>query len=326
MVKFMRGLIVLVVLVLLLALGAVVFFSDRDMRAIELESKYGAAPSQFVVLPSGARVHYRNQGQRNGPPLILLHASNASLHTWEPWVQQIGDAFQMISLDLPSHGLTGPTPGDDYSQEGMAKFVAEFATAVGVERFAVAGNSMGGGVAARIAIMYPERVTHLILVDAAGMPTKTPRDPGLGFTLARTPVVQYALLYFSPRNIFEDGLKKAIFDDSLVTPQMVDRYWELNRREGNRAATLKRFQTPFDTFVADNASKIIAPTLILWGREDTLTPRDMGEAYNAAIRGSKLVVYNDVGHIPMEEVPDRSASTVRDFLMPAPQPAGNPSP
>lgn len=323
--KFMRGLIVLLVLVLLVVLGAVVFFSDPDMRAIELEAKYAKPPSQFVTLPSGARVHYRNQGQRNGPPLILLHGSNASLHTWEPWVDQIGDAFQMISVDLPSHGLTGPTPGDDYSQEGMAKFVAEFATAIAVDRFAIAGNSMGGGVAARVAIMYPERVTHLILVDAAGMPTKAPRDPGIGLTIARTPVLQYGLLFFSPRNIFEDGLKKAIYDDRLVTPEMVDRYWELNRREGNRTATLKRFQTPFDTFVKDNASKIIAPTLILWGREDTLTPRDMGEAFNAAIKGSKMIVYNEVGHIPMEEVPDRSAAAVRDFLLPPP-PAGAPSP
>jgi pimeloyl-ACP methyl ester carboxylesterase len=295
------------------------------VRAVELEGQYATPPSQFIVLPSGARVHYRNQGQRNGPALVMLHGSNSSLHTWEPWVQEIGDAFHMISVDLPAHALTGPVPGDDYSQEGMAKFVDEFTTAIGVERFALAGNSMGGGVAARYALLYPQRLTHLILVSASGMPSKTPTDPGLGFTLARTPVVQYALLFVTPRNLFEDGLKSAFYQDAQVTPEMVDRLWKLNRREGNRAATLKRYQTPPDTYVQDNAAKIATPTLILWGDRDSFTPRDIGEAYNAAIKGSRLIVYKDVGHIAMEEVPARSARAVRDFLMQEPEPEAPPT-
>ena len=220
--------------------------------------------------------------------------------------------------------MTGPVPGDDYSQEAMAKFVDEFTTAIGVQRFALGGNSMGGGVAARYALMHPERVTYLILVDAGGMPTKTERDLGLGFMLARMPVVQNVMLYVTPRFIFEQSLKTAIYDDKLVTPEMVDRYWKLNRREGNRAASLKRFQTPFDTYIQDNASKITTPTLILWGDKDTLTPRDMGAAYNAAIKGSRLVVFNNVGHVPMEEVPEPSARAVRNFLLPEPSPAANP--
>ena len=304
-------------LVLAIVVGvALAFMAEPDVRAVELEAQYATPPSQFVMLPSGARVHYRNQGQRNGPPLVLLHGSNASLHTWEPWVQQIGDAFHIITVDLPAHGLTGPTPGDDYSQVGMANFVAEFTTAVGIERFALAGNSMGGGVAARFALMHPERLTHLILVDAAGMPAKTPSDPGLGFRLARMPVVQNVMLYVTPRYLFDEGLKKAVVDDALVTPEMVDRYWKLNRREGTRAASLKRFQTPYDTYIQENAAKIATPTLILWGASDTLTPRDMGEAYSDAIRGSRLVVFNNVGHIPMEEVPEQSARAVRNFLLP----------
>lgn len=318
MVALLRWLLILIVVLAAAAVGAIVAFSDPDTADADLVAKYGQPPSQFITLPSGARVHYRDQGQRNGPALVLLHGSNASLHTWEPWVTQIGDQFRIISLDLPTHGLTGAVPGDDYSQEGMAKFVDEFTSAIGVERFALAGNSMGGGVSARFALMHPERLTHLILVDASGMPTKTPRDPGLGFRLARMPVLQNVMLYLTPRTLFEDGLKKAIADDTLVTPAMVDRYWELNRRAGNRSATLKRFQTPPDNFVEQNAAKIATPTLILWGALDTLTPRDMGEAYNAAIKGSKFVVYNDVGHVPMEEVPEQSARAVREFLSPAP--------
>jgi pimeloyl-ACP methyl ester carboxylesterase len=285
---------------------------------VEAREKYGKPPSQFITLPSGATVHYRDQGQRNGPALVLLHGSNASLHTWEPWVAQIGDQFRMISIDLPGHGLTGPVPSEDYSQEAMMQFVNEFTTVMNVERFALAGNSMGGAIAARFAIRYPERLTALILVNAAGMPTKTATDPGLGFVIARTPVIQNVMLYVSPRSLFEDGLKKAIVNDALVTPEMVDRYWILNRKTGNRAASLKRFQTPFDNFIPENVARISAPTLIIWGDKDTLTPPDIGQAYNAAIRGSKLVVFRNTGHAPMEEVPDQSARAVREFLSPSP--------
>jgi len=315
MVRFLRGLFILVLLLAAAVVAGVFAFKDADIPDGVLVAKYGQAPSQFLTLTAtGAHVHYRDQGIASGPALVLLHGSNASLHTWEPWVKILGGEFRVITVDLPSHGLTGAVPGDDYSQAGMATFVDQFTTQLGVAKFALGGNSMGGGVAARFALTHPERLTKLILIDAGGIPPKTPNDPGLGFRLARIPVVQNLLLYITPRNLFEEGLKKAIFDDTLVTSEMVDRYWELNRREGNRAATLKRFQTPWDTYIVDNVSKITTPTLILWGDKDTLVPVDAGEAYRDAIKGSQFILYNNVGHLPMEEVPERSAEAVRGFL------------
>jgi pimeloyl-ACP methyl ester carboxylesterase len=318
--RFFRGLLILIVLIAIAGAALVAIFRDPELPHSILAVKYGNGASQFVTLPSGANVHYRDQGNRNGPALVLLHGSNASLHTWEPWATQLASDFRIISVDLPSHGLTGAVPGDDYSQPGMVKFVKEFTAALKLERFALAGNSMGGGVAARLAIDYPGLLTHLILVDAGGMPTATQQDPGLGFRIARIPVLRNLMLYVTPRNLFEDGLKKAIDDDKLVTAEMVDRHWELNRREGNRAATLKRFQIERDNYIEQNATKIATPTLILWGETDTLTPRDMGDAYAAAIKGSRFIVYKNVGHIPMEEVPEQSARAVREFITPSPLP------
>lgn len=316
MVRFLRGLFIFVVLLVIAGLLLVNFYGDPDLPDSTLVAKYAPSPpSQFINLPSGAHVHFRDQGVANAPVLVLLHGSNASLHTWEPWVQALGNEFRIITVDLPGHGLTGAVPSNDYSQAGMANFVDEFTTALHVPKFALGGNSMGGGVAARFTIMYPARVTKLILVDAGGgIRPKTPTDPGLGFRLARIPVIQNIMLYVTPRSLFEDGLRKAFYDKTLVTPEMVDRYWELNRRVGNRAATLKRFQTVPDTFVADHVSEIKAPTLIIWGDKDTLVPVDAGEAYRDAIKGSQFIVYRDVGHIPMEEVAGRSAEAVRVFL------------
>jgi pimeloyl-ACP methyl ester carboxylesterase len=203
----------------------------------------------------------------------------------------------------------------------MADFTVEVLNTMGVGNFAVAGNSMGAGVATRVTLEYPERVTHLIQVDGGGMPSKLPREPGLGFRIARLPVVNQIMRWVSPRNLFEGGLKTAIYDDAIVTRDMVEMYWRLNRREGTRAATLKRFNQPSDTYNAENMAKIAVPTLILWGDKDTLIPPDSGEAARDAIKGSQLVIYKNIGHIPMEETPDASAADVKAFLKGEPIPS-----
>ncbi len=287
---------------------------ESDIPRAELKARFGGPESQYVTLASGAVAHVRDRGPKDAPVLMLLHGSNASLHTWEPWVKELAGDFRVITLDLPGHGLTGAVPGDNYSQKAMAGFVLEVAAALGLEHFALGGNSMGGGVAARFAIENPGRLTHLILIDASGFRPKGQTDPGLGFRIARMPFVQNLLLFITPRMLFESGLKTTIVDDALVTSDMADRYWLLNRMEGTRAASLARFQLEPDNTIAQRASEITTPTLLLWGAKDTLLPVDVGEQYAAAIKGARLIVYPDVGHIPMEEIAAKSAADVTGFL------------
>jgi pimeloyl-ACP methyl ester carboxylesterase len=315
-----RILVGLVVLIAAFIAYGFFFLADPVVPRETLMTKYGGAPSKFVKLPSGAEAHYRDQGNAAGLPLVLLHGSNASLHTWEPWAKILGDEFRVISVDLPAHGLTGPTPGEDYSISGMAKFVDEFATAIGLQTFALGGNSMGGAVTARYAIDYPQRVTKIILVDAGGFPPKNPSDPGIGFTIARMPIIREITRIVPLKPIYDEGLKKAFADDKLVTDEMVTRYWELNNGPGMREATRKRFAIEWDMYIADNAKKITAPTLVMWGEDDSLVPLDVGQSFDAAIPNSTLVSYKGIGHIPMEEVPAQSAADVRAFLAPGPAP------
>lgn len=304
----------LVVALVVLAGAAAAFLVNTEVPRAELVARYAGPASKFVTLASGAVAHYRDEGPRDAPVLVLLHGSNASLHTWEPWVKRLAGDYRVVSVDLPAHGLTGAVPRGDYSQAAMASFVLEFAGAIGLDRFAIAGNSMGGGVAARFVIDNPGRATALILVDAGGFRSKTATDPGLGFRIARIPVLRDALRFLSQRAIFEDGLKAAFADDALVTPGMVERYWLLNRMEGTPAATLARFGTAWDTVVQDKAPAIAIPTLILWGDQDRLIPVDAAEMWHQAVKGSELIVYKGIGHIPMEEVADRSATDVAKFL------------
>lgn len=297
-----------------LSAAALWYFSTPDILRATLEAKYAQPPSQFVMLADGARAHIRDRGTRDGKPLVLIHGSNASLFTWEPWAKRLEDTFRVITVDLPGHGLTGAVPNRDYSEDGMVKFVGEVADALALQRFAVGGNSMGGRVAARFAEVDPARVTHLILVDASGLPSKQDDRTPLAFWLLRTPVINRMLLRVAPRSIVALGLNEAFMHKDIISDAMIDSYWELGRMEGTREATLSRANTPGAGGVQAHIADIKAPTLILWGEEDRLVPVDVAHAFQAGIPGSRLIIYPKTGHGPQEEVAEQSAAEVRAFL------------
>ncbi|HEX3674562.1 MAG TPA: alpha/beta hydrolase [Rhizomicrobium sp.] len=310
----MRAFLIFLVVAAALLAGAFYAFSEPDIPRSVLEMKYGAPASDFMMLPDGARAHVRDQGNKAGSPLVLVHGSNASFVTWEPWVKRLGDTYRVISIDMPGHGLTGAVPNHDYSQEGMVKFVKEVTDRLALTTFAIAGNSMGGGIAARFAEEHPGNVTHLILVDAAGMPTKEGSNIPLAFKLARVPVVNQILLHITPRSLVTEGLNDAVIHKEIITDKMIDSYWDFARMTGTRQATLERFNLPWTNDVATHIADIKAPTLILWGAEDHLIPVEAAGEFHRAIPGSILIVYPAKGHVPQEEVADRSAADVRAFL------------
>jgi pimeloyl-ACP methyl ester carboxylesterase len=301
------------VLVAALGGGYALLYQPDIPRAV-LEAKYAVAPSQFVTLADGARVHYRDRGPRNAPVLVLLHGSNSSLFDWESWSTNLSDRFRVVTFDLPGHGLTGAVPNREYSEQRMTIFVKAFADKLGLERFAIGGNSMGGGVAARFAETNPERVTRLILVDAADMQTTFGDRLPLAFRLARMPILNRLLLHITPRSLVVEGLNDAIIRKAALTDVLVDEYWDFARMKGTRQATVARFRLDRDDYVKLHTGAIKAPTLILWGAQDHLIPVAAAHAWAEAIPGSKLVIYPATGHLPMEEVPAESAGEVRAFL------------
>lgn len=313
--RLLVGTLTLIVLALAVIFISVVQF---DVPREQLVGRYAGGASQFVTLPSGASAHIRDEGLATGPVLVLIHGSNASLHTWEPWVAELDDSYRLISMDLPGHGLTGRVPGDDYSRAGMAAFVVEVMDMLRVERFAVAGNSMGGGVAAQLALTHPERVDALILVDAAGIPVARDEDDvPLAFRIARTPVLSKIMSFILPRSLVEEGVRKVFVDQSKVTDEMISRYFDLSLHEGNREATRIRFSSyaaQDEEAFAARLGEITMPTLIMWGDKDGLIPVSAAHEFKARIPHAELVIYENVGHVPMEEVAEESAEDVRRFL------------
>ncbi len=292
----------------------IVVYWTPDTDAAAMRAKYGAAPSQFVDLGGGLQVHVRDEGPRDGPVLVLLHGSNSDLHTWDPWVARLGTRYRIVRFDQIGHGLTGPNPSRDYSNAAFVDTLDRLTTRLGIARFALAGSSMGGGVAWRYALAHPARLTALVLVDAAGKPSPATKDTPLAFRLAKTPGTRDLMLKITPRALIADGVRQSFGDARLATDAMIDRYWELLRYPGNRQATLDRFTTPAAPNDAARIGTIALPTLVMWGGNDRLLPVAGARWFGENIPGAKVIIYPNVGHLPMEEAPDRSAADVDRFI------------
>ena len=308
--KIGYGLLVIVALLV----AAFLWFRTPDTDAAAMRVKYGGPTSQFVDLGGGLTVHLRDTGPRGGPVLMLIHGSNASLHTWEPWAERLGKTYRIVRMDLPGHGLTGVSPTRDYSPAGFVDVVERTRAKLGIDRMVLAGNSMGGGVAWHYALAHPEHLRALVLVDSVGQRDRSNRKPPLAFRIAQMPVLRNIAAQITPRSLIADSLPGVFGDPKLATPAMIDRYWELLRYPGNRAATLDRFALAPDSASDAQLATLKMPVLILWGERDRLIPLSSGKWLHAHIPGSTLVTYPETGHLPMEERPDATARDVDRFL------------
>jgi pimeloyl-ACP methyl ester carboxylesterase len=292
----------------------------KDLPSDEITKKYFTPQSHFVEV-DGIKVHVRFMGQ--GDPIFLLHGSFSSLHTWDVWQQELSPYFMTVSLDFPGHGLTGPDELSRYSIQDYSALVLKLAEKLNFERFHLAGNSMGGGVALQIASTRPDKVLSLNLIDSSGAPKRESRtldstrvnSRGGGawiFKLLESPVFSAIFLKCTPKFLFAMNMKEVYGDPTKVKAEAVDRYYELMLRKGNRQATLDRLKGPRQSSI--QFEKLIMPTLILWGAKDSWIPVSQAYQIEKAIPGSKLIIFEEAGHVPMEEIPTESVAEYLSFL------------
>jgi len=294
------------------AVAGVMATWEFDRPVSVLSARWAQAPSQFIEV-DGMQVHVRDEGPRDDPmPIVLLHGTSASLHTWDGWAQSLSGQRRVIRFDLPAFGLTGPNPNNDYSIAAYVRFVGGVVDKLDVKQFVLAGNSLGGQIAWSTALAMPQRVNKLVLIDSAGYPFQSASVP-IGFHIARLPGLRVLMEHVLPRGIVDSSVRNVYGDPSKVTPQLVDRYFELTLRAGNRKALAYRMDQRLS---GDEASikNLKMPTLIVWGAKDKLIPLDNAQRFAADIQGSKLVVFDALGHVPHEEDAKITVEAFKVFL------------
>ncbi|MDB9993352.1 alpha/beta hydrolase [Flavobacteriaceae bacterium] len=301
----------------LLIVAFIIIFSHRDIPLDDLKIKYANSNSSFVAV-NKMDVHFRDEGvQTDTIPIVLIHGTGASLHTFNSWSDRLKKSNRIIRVDLPAYGLTGPFPDENYTMANYTAFLKDFLIALNIKQCVLAGNSLGGAIAWNFTLEQPSMVTKLILINASGYPIASKSVP-IAFSLAKIPVINKLLTFITPRFLVRSSVENVYFDNSKVTDLVVERYFNLTLRAGNRKAFVDRLKIPKDTSTHKNIKNIQQPTLILWGAEDLLIPVENAYKFQEDLPNNTLVILENTGHTPMEESPLESLAPVISFLKTAP--------
>ncbi len=286
---------------------------EPDRQLGELVARWAPPPSMFVEL-DGMQVHVRDTGPRDDPqPIVLLHGMASSLHTWEGWRLALEKNHRVISVDLPGFGLTGPSPQGDYRIEGYTRFVLRLLDTLGVRRVVLAGNALGGEIAWQTALLAPDRVRKLILVDSDGYQL-SPLSQPIAFQIAGARSLRWVSERILPRSVIESSVRNVFGHPDKVTQDRVDRYFELALRVGNRRALFQRMDQADSGAKEQQIRLIKQPVLVLWGAKDGMAPVTFADRFCGDINVCQKVIFPDLGHIPQEESPAQTLAPVLHFL------------
>jgi len=288
-------------------------FSALGLKSIPLDKlseKYTNPHSRFIEI-NGTKVHYCDQGK--GPVIILIHGVLASLQTWNSWTKTLSSYYRVIRLDLPGFGLTNPLK-EDLCLESLLNFFHSFIEALDLKEFILAGSSLGGYIAWNYAVIQKKRVKKLILIGSVGYSQNV---PGI-INFVNIPIIRYLASKITPRIFIEFNVRQIYCDKSKVSDKLVDSYFELGLNSENRKVITNIFklmkQQCKSNNLSDNIDNIETPTLLMWGKEDPWVPVKAVERWERDLQKSKTIIYDNVGHLPMEESPYRSAKDVLTFL------------
>ncbi|ABW67574.1 alpha/beta fold hydrolase [Desulfosudis oleivorans] len=299
------------VLVLLMVSGCSML-GIKNIPVEKLEKKYFNEHSQMLEF-QGLKIHYRDEGQ--GPVLILIHGVCASLHTWDGWVEELKDHYRIIRVDLPGFGLSPLTDKNIYERQRAVAVIEEMVKTMGLDRFSIAGNSLGGHVAWIYTHAHPERVEKLILIDSAGFQMKMPWI----LKFASTWPVSMVSRRMMPKVILYEAVNQVYGDPRRMEKGTRERYFELAMRKGAKSDYVDIFKKLDHELskrsVSDGIDEISVPTLVMWGDKDTWIPYAESIArWRHALPDARFIVYAGAGHVPMEEIPVETARDARAFL------------
>ena len=301
------------ILVLLIVLGIV--FYQKDQSPEEVYKKYALSSSQQIAI-GGVQLHYSDEGNRlDSPPLLLIHGTSSSLRTWDGVTAQLKNQYRIIRFDLPGFGLTGPNPNHDYSTRYYNEVIDSLLRALQISRVIIVGNSLGGAIATQYAIYQPAKVRGLVLVDAAGLPPAKKTTGAIGFKLAQMPVINQLLTKITPRVLVKKSLEDAYGDVGKVTDSLTTQYFDMLTREGNRKALVDRMRQGWQVTDGNFLTKVEAPTLIVWGSKDRLIPVENAALFQQKIKNSQVHIWDNLGHVPMEEDPVAFSEIVKKWVM-----------
>ncbi|MDG2416942.1 MAG: alpha/beta hydrolase [Pelagibacterales bacterium] len=311
---------ILILIILFISIYNSVYF---DIPKNEIISKHAKGASDFLELADGSKIHFKDEGNKDGKVLLLVHGFNGSLFNYEPLVPYLSDNYRMISLDLPAHGLTGAVESDLYSHKAYQNVIEEVVEILGVDKFYFVGHSMGGMIAWRYALDNMDRLNGLIIIGSAFFGNEQEFEdfqsinaPPIAFELIESKFFIRLLEFITPRILVKEGISQSVYDQSIVTDELVDQFHDIILMEGTRLAVGRLAEVHEDDFIADpfDLKKITIPSLIIHGEEDNLVDIRFIDHFIEQIPNAKLISYPKTGHMIPMEAPLQLSEDIREFI------------
>lgn len=287
----------------------------KNIPIEQLKPKYANQHSHFVTV-DGVSIHLRDEGKKDAPVLLLIHGVCSSLHTWDDWVNLLKDHFRIIRFDIPGFGLSSKIPSKNYTPEYSVELLNKSLVQLGITKLSIAGNSLGGFIAWKYAVTYPDKVQKLILIDSVGYPQQMPWLLTFSTNFFVRPFARIGM----PRYFINKAVYEVYGDQQKVTQEVLDRYFELSQKEGNRSAWIDVFLVMKKYSKRDDLSSglrdIRCPIMVMWGTKDIWIPFTTEfPKWQKDLPYATFKVYEGAGHIPMEEIPEQTACDAYEFLI-----------
>lgn len=275
-----------------------------------------ADPDSRFIQVDGLQVHYKEMGQGE-PALLLLHGFASSTYTWREVMAPLAQNRRVVAFDRPAFGLTerpmqweGESP---YSAEAQVRLTISLMDALGIRQAVLVGNSAGGAIAALTALRHPERVTALVLVDAAIYQGGRPAWFGL---LARTPQMQRLgpLLARNIQNWGRQFAESAWHDPSRITGEIWANYTRPLQIENWDRGLWQLTAASGPTGLSEQLERLQLPVLVLTGDDDRIVPTEQSVRLASELPNADLVVFPACGHVPQEECPQPFLQAIEEFL------------
>ena len=266
----------------------------------------------FVAI-DGVKYHY-TEYPGPGENIFLLHGFASSTYTWEKVALLLqAKGYHVWALDMKGFGWSDKPRNADYSPEQLMEEVNAWMDKMGLRRVVFVGNSLGGAIAWNMALVHPDKVKKLVLIDAAGFM----QDMPIPVYLAGFPGAGGIARLFFGRWMIEDTFKQVYFDPAAITAEQIDAYYNRLRTENALGALTSVGRSVSTLSVEEYALRIPeiqVDTLIIWGRDDAWIPLKDGFKFKETLPNATLEVIPFCGHVPQEEKPEETAAVYKDFL------------
>jgi pimeloyl-ACP methyl ester carboxylesterase len=254
----------------------------------------------------------------SGAPIVFVHGLVGSWQNWLENLPHFARGHRVVALDLPGFGASG-MPADTISISGYARILDALLGELGIDAACVVGNSMGGFIAAELAIAFPQRVERLVLVSAAGISSQDMRDErGLAALRRAERLVTMYGGWIASRSEFvarRRRLRRAMLAIVCRHPERIPAPLVAEQLHGSGTPGFVDALDALTNYpIEDRLGRIGCPTLIVWGTHDRLVPLRDADRFAAAIPGSRKLVYADTGHVSMLERPGRFNADLDAFL------------